>query len=86
MYAIQFTSGAHDDLQAFPVGEQKRIVAMLETHLMHNPAVESPQRKRLEGGGLHGWQFRSGGIRVFYAVDAENQVVRIEAIGKSFQL
>jgi mRNA-degrading endonuclease RelE of RelBE toxin-antitoxin system len=86
MFTIKFTADAVDDLQTFSRSEQRRILAVLESELTKDPAIESAQRKPLQVEGLSAWQVRFGFTRVFYAIDMTNHTVRIEAVGKRFSL
>ena len=51
-------------------------------------AIESPEpttatrnRKRLRPNQLAEWELRIGDFRVFYDVDQENKLIKIEAVG-----
>ena len=45
------------------------------------PTTETRNRKRLRPNELAEWEVRISAFRVFYAVDQENKLVRIEAVG-----
>jgi mRNA-degrading endonuclease RelE of RelBE toxin-antitoxin system len=62
------------------------IRSEIETQLLHEPDVETRNRKPLQRPVEFGadWELRLGPdnrFRVFYQIDAENQEVRILALG-----
>src|SRR5947207_7488421 len=81
MFEIRFTENAIDDLRWLKKVERKRVVAELEMRLTHEPMTETRNRKRLRPNELAEWELRVGNFRVFYDVDQENDVIKIEAIG-----
>jgi mRNA-degrading endonuclease RelE of RelBE toxin-antitoxin system len=81
MFQIRFTENAIEDLQSLKKVERKRIIAELQTKLTHEPMTETRNRKRLRPNELAEWELRSGDFRVFYDVDQENQLIKIEAVG-----
>lgn len=78
---IEFTPEAVEDLRSFRKYDQQQIVAALEGQLPDQAMQASRNRKRLRPNQLAEWELRIGVFRVFYDVDAENAVVKIEAIG-----
>ena len=81
MFQIEFTAEALADLSSFRKFDQQSIIAALETHLKHQADQETRNRKRLRPNNLAEWELRVGDFRVFYDVDGENSIVKIEAIG-----
>ena len=61
--------------------ERKRILAELESQLGHEPAVETRNRKRLRPNKLAEWELRVARFRVFFDIDQENELIRVEAVG-----
>jgi mRNA-degrading endonuclease RelE of RelBE toxin-antitoxin system len=53
----------------------------LEVKLQHEHAVETRNRKRLRRNDLAEWELRVGQFRVFYDVDLNDRVIKIETIG-----
>jgi mRNA-degrading endonuclease RelE of RelBE toxin-antitoxin system len=81
MFSITFTPEAIDDLRQLRKYHQQRVIAALETQLRDQPDYETRHRKRLRPNMLAEWELRVGTFRVFYDVDVEYQVVKIEAVG-----
>lgn len=69
------------DLQWFKKAERGHIVGGLETMVSLEPTTETRNRKRLRPNELAEWEVRIGDFRVFYDVDQENKLVKIEAVG-----
>jgi len=81
MYETRFTPEALDDLQALRKFEQKEILNGVESQLEHEPKLETRNRKLLRPNNLAEWELRIGKFRVFYDVDEQTKIVKIEAIG-----
>lgn len=81
MLQIEFTSEAVEDLRLLRKYDQQQIVAGIQSQLAQQATQQSRNRKRLRPNQLAEWELRIGDFRVFYDVDAQNAVVRIEAIG-----
>lgn len=81
MFEIKFTEEAIDDLQWFKKAEQSHIVRELETIVSQEPTTETRNRKRLRPNELAEWEVRIGDFRVFYDVDQEKDLIKIEAVG-----
>ena len=84
MFDIKFTERAIEDLRSFPIFEQKRIVAELETQLTADAGHETNDQKRLRPLGPAEWAIRLGDVRVYYDIDDKNRTVKIAAVGKKF--
>lgn len=61
--------------------DQRRVVESVEGQLRHQPTQETRNRKQLRPNELAEWELRVATFRVFYDVDEENDIVKIEAIG-----
>ena len=81
MFEIEFTPEAVDDLRTFRKTDQQKMLAAIVDQLSHQATEETRNRKRLRPNDLCEWELRVGDCRVFYDVDEENMVVKIEAIG-----
>lgn len=84
MFDIRFTERAVEDLQDFSKSDQERILKDLESELTQDAAAETRDRKRLHPQGPVEWELRLGNVRVFYDVNIENRIVKVEAVGKRF--
>jgi mRNA-degrading endonuclease RelE of RelBE toxin-antitoxin system len=81
MFQIKFTPDALEDLQFFRAYEQRQIIQSIETQLPYQPTQQTRNRKQLRPNDLAEWELRIDNIRVFYDVDIELSLVKIEAIG-----
>lgn len=82
MYTIDITEDALDDLHLLRKHERERILDQVEQQLVHEPAVETRNRKELRHNDLATWELRVDPFRVFYDIDELNLTVGIVAIGR----
>ena len=78
---IEFTPEAVSDLQLLRKFDQQQIIAAIESQLPDQATQETRNRKRLRPNQLAEWELRVGDFRVFYDVDPDAAVVKIEAVG-----
>mgnify|MGYP001613257179 CR=1 FL=1 len=64
-----------------PGRKRRRIVEELESQLRYEPAVETRNRKLLRPNELAEWELRIGRFRVFFDLDQENRLIKVEAVG-----
>jgi mRNA-degrading endonuclease RelE of RelBE toxin-antitoxin system len=81
MYEIRFTPEALDDLKSLRKSEQKKVLDGIDTQLEHEPTVVTRNRKRLRPNDLAEWEIRIEKFRVFYDVDEQVKIVKVEAVG-----
>jgi mRNA-degrading endonuclease RelE of RelBE toxin-antitoxin system len=81
MFQIVFTPEAIEDLGTTRKFDRQQVIAAIETQLPDQPTEETRNRKRLRPNQLAEWELRVGDFRVFYDVDREAAVVKIEAVG-----
>ena len=81
MFQLAFTLGALEDLRMLRKYDQRQVIDAIEQQLSHQPTVETRNRKRLRPNMVAEWELRVGEFRVFYDVDVEASLVKIEAIG-----
>ncbi len=65
-YRIEVTEEAKTDLSFYPAFERKIITAEIRVQLIHQPLVETKNRKPLRDNPLASWELRVGNYRVFY--------------------
>lgn len=82
MYEIEFTADAIEDVRSFRKYEQNIIIDAIDAHLTYEPTVETSNRFRRNPPDIAAWELRIGVFRVFYNVDEQVHVVRIERIGQ----
>ena len=80
-FEIHFTDEALADLATLRKFDQSRVTAGIEAQLLHQPDVETRNRKRLRPNQLAEWELRIDHFRVFYDVDSAGPSVNIVAVG-----
>ena len=81
MFKIKFTDAAIADLKLLKKAERRTIINELERKLINQPAVETRNRKKLRPHQLAEWELLLGNFRIFYDVDQDNELIRIQAVG-----
>jgi hypothetical protein len=70
-------------MEALTAGERSTALDAIERQLLHEPLVETRNRKPLRPNPIAPWELRIGNLRVFYEViPGDPGVVRIVAVGK----
>jgi mRNA-degrading endonuclease RelE of RelBE toxin-antitoxin system len=85
-FALVYADEAKDQLRTIEAKYYSLIQAAIESQLLHEPDVETRNRKPLKRPIAFGadWELRFGPdnrFRVFYQVKAESREVRVLAIG-----
>jgi mRNA-degrading endonuclease RelE of RelBE toxin-antitoxin system len=86
MFVIEYAEGVVEDLKALPASKRKRVLDKMDEQLLHEPTVETRNKKVIEGlepPWEHEepiWELRVGEFRVFYDVDEEAGRVVVRAI------
>ena len=81
MYDIRYTLEAIEDLKRFRKNEQRLIARQIDEQLLYEPMHETRNRKRLRPNSVAEFELRITQFRVFYDVDENRNLVKIEAIG-----
>ena len=81
MFEIKFTEQAIADLKLLKKAERRFIMTELETDLIRGPNVETRNRKKLRPNQLAEWELRLGNFRIFYDVDHDNSLIKIQTVG-----
>lgn len=85
-FALVYAEVVKDHLRAIEAKYHSTIQTTIEAQLLHEPNVETRNRKPLKRPIAFGadWELRFGPdnrFRVFYQVNAENREVRVLAVG-----
>lgn len=85
-FTLVYAEEVKDHLRAIDVKHHSVIQADIQTQLLHEPDVETRNRKPLKRPIVFGadWELRLGPanrFRVFYQVNKENREVRVLAVG-----
>ena len=81
MFEIKFTDQAIADLKLLKKAERRSILSKLETQLIDEPTAETRNRKKLRPNQLAEWELRLGNFRIFYDVDQDNGLIKIQTVG-----
>ena len=82
-YEIKFAADVRQHLEALTARERSTALEMIERQLLHEPLVETRNRKPLRPNPVAPWELRIGNLRAFYeVVPGDPDVVRIVAVGK----
>ncbi len=65
-YQIEFAASVESQLKALAVHERASALAAIEEQLLHQPLVETRNRKLLRPNPVAPWELRVGQVRVFY--------------------
>jgi mRNA-degrading endonuclease RelE of RelBE toxin-antitoxin system len=85
-YAIDIRDAALGELQAIKSFYRRRIVDSIDQQLVHQPNVETKNRKILRGFQSDFeheepvWELRVGQYRVYYDVNEESKAVVVRAV------
>jgi mRNA-degrading endonuclease RelE of RelBE toxin-antitoxin system len=82
-YDIKFAESVRQQIEALTVRERSTALDAIERQLLHEPLVETRNRKPLRPNPIASWELRIGKLRVYYEViPGDPGVVRIVAVGK----
>ncbi len=81
-YRIEFTPEAREHVQKLTARRRNTLVAMMRRQLLHQPTLETRNRKPLRPNPVAGYRLRIGSLRVYYDVlDAPEDTVLVKAVG-----
>jgi mRNA-degrading endonuclease RelE of RelBE toxin-antitoxin system len=81
-YLIEYSPDAEQHLRFLTARQRTVVLDTVDEQLIHQPTVETRNRKPMRPNPLAPWELRIGKLRVYYDVDAEpEQVVYIRAVG-----
>ena len=82
-FEIEFAADVRQHLEKLTARERSTALRALERQLLHEPLIETRNRKPLRPNPVAPWELRVGNIRIFYEVaPGDPGVVRIVAVGK----
>jgi mRNA-degrading endonuclease RelE of RelBE toxin-antitoxin system len=70
-YAVVFSDNAREHLRGLDAGDRAKVLAAVRDQLLHQPAVETRNRKRMDLDRrmyVAPWELRVGRLRVYYAL------------------
>ncbi len=81
MFEIRYTPEAIEDLRGYNRRDRKRILDQIDFCLKDRPNVETRNNKVLRPNRLAQRELRVDRFRVFYDIQEDKAVVKVEAIG-----
>ena len=81
-YRIKYSPDAEDHLRTLTARQQRIVLDTVDEQIVHEPTVETKNRKPMRPNPLAPWELRIGNLRVYYDVEEEPEpVVFIRAVG-----
>lgn len=81
-YRIEYSPECEDHLRSLPARERVLVLDAVDEQLVHQPTVETRNRKPMRPNPIAPWELRIGDLRVYYEVAAEPEaVVYVRAVG-----
>jgi mRNA-degrading endonuclease RelE of RelBE toxin-antitoxin system len=81
-YTIEFAESVKMQLRQLTASDRVLVLDFVEKQLLHEPLVETRNRKPLRPNPIAPWELRVGELRVFYEVEEEANTVYILAVGE----
>jgi mRNA-degrading endonuclease RelE of RelBE toxin-antitoxin system len=82
-YVIVLSRESREHLRALTARQRATVLNAIEAHLLHQPGVQTRNRKPMIENPLGPWVLRVGEMRVYYELEDEPQpTVTILAIGR----
>ena len=81
-FRIEYSPEAEDHLRLLTARQQAIVVDTVDRQLIHQPTVETRNRKPMRPNPTAPWELRIGNLRVYYDVEDEPKaVVYVRAVG-----
>ena len=81
-YRIEYSPDAEDHLRGLTARQQATVLDTVGEQLVHEPTVETRNRKPMRPNPIAPWELRIASLRVYYDVEGEpDKVVKVRAVG-----
>ena len=80
-FRLVFAKAVSSHLDYLTIQQRVTVIEAIESNLIHEPLLETRNRKPLRPNPLAPWELRVGNLRVFYEPNAAMTRVEIVAIG-----
>lgn len=81
-YRIEYSPDAEDHLRGLTARQQTIVLDTVDVQLVHQPTVETRNRKPMRPNPIAPWELRIGNLRVYYDVhEGPEPEVYIRAVG-----
>lgn len=82
LYRIEYSPDAEDHLRTLTTRQQRIVLDAVDEQLVHQPTVETRNRKPMRPNPLAPWELRIGNLRIYYDTEQEpERVVTVLAVG-----
>jgi mRNA-degrading endonuclease RelE of RelBE toxin-antitoxin system len=81
-YVIEYSPEAEDHMRWLATRQQRTVLDTVDRQLLHQPAMETRNRKPMRPNPVAPWELRIGDLRVYYETkDEPEPTVTVLAIG-----
>jgi len=81
-HRVEYSPECEAHLRALSARDRATVLDTVDQQLIHEPTVETRNRKPMRPNPLAPWELRIGDLRVYYEVeDADEPVVHVRAVG-----
>jgi mRNA-degrading endonuclease RelE of RelBE toxin-antitoxin system len=81
-YRIEYSPDVEDHLGVLTARQRKAVLDAVERQLVHQPTVETKNRKPMRPNPVAPWELRIGSLRVYYDVAGRPDFkVAVRAVG-----
>jgi mRNA-degrading endonuclease RelE of RelBE toxin-antitoxin system len=81
-YVIEYSPQAEDHMRWLTTRQQRTVLDTVDRQLLHQPAMETRNRKPMRPNPVAPWELRIGDLRVYYETkDEPEPTVTVLAIG-----
>ena len=80
-YRIEYSPDAEQHLRALAVRQRVIVLDTIDRQLLHQPQLETRNRKPMRPNPVAPWELRIGTLRVYYDIDERAHRVDVLAIG-----
>ena len=81
-YRIEYSPDSEDHLRSLTGRQRAIILNRVDRQLVHEPTVETRNRRPMRPNPVAPWELRIGNLRVYYDVEEDPEpVVSVRAIG-----
>ena len=82
LYRIEYSPDAEEHLRFLTARQRAVVLDTVDEQLMHQPTVETKNRKPMRPNPLAPWELRIGKLRVYYDVEEKPEwAVYVRAVG-----
>jgi len=81
-YAVTYSPETVEHMEALTARQRAMVLEGVDEQLIHQPTIETQNRKPMRANSLAPWELRIGDLRVYYDVqESPEPEVQIRAVG-----